>query len=127
MTAEPEWLTVDDVVLFHEQLIATFGGASGTRDRGLLESALSRPQNVFAFESRDLCVLAKAYAHGIAKNHPFIDGNKRAAFVLVRVFLGLNGVRFDPPEPETVAMIEGLASSKLSEADFVSWVRMHSG
>jgi len=71
-------------------------------------------------------VLAGTYAHGIAKNHPFVDGNKRVAFVLARVFLGLNGVRFDSPEAAAVVMVEGLASSQVSEADFVLWLRKHS-
>ena len=123
---EPEWLTPEDATLFHSQLIAAFGGAPGIRDAGLLESALNRPRQVFAYESQDLCVLAGAYAHGIAKNHPFVDGNKRVAFVLARVFLGLNGGRFDPPEAEAVVMVEGLASTQVSEAQFAAWLRKHS-
>jgi death-on-curing protein len=126
VTAEPEWLTADDAVLFHGQLIAAFGGAPGIRDQSLLESAMSRPRHVFTYESQDLAVLAGTYAHGIAKNHPFVDGNKRVAFVLARVFLGLNGVQFDPPEAEAVVMVEGLASSQVSEADFAIWLRKHS-
>ena len=126
MTAEPEWLTADDAALFHEQILAAFGGAGGVRDQSLLESAMSRPRHLFAYESQDLFVLAGAYAHGIAKNHPFVDGNKRVAFVLARVFLGLNGVRFDPPEAEAVVMVEGLAGSAVRDADFVAWLRKHS-
>jgi death on curing protein len=126
VTAEPEWLTAEDATLFHGQLIAAFGGAQGIRDQSLLESAMSRPRHVFAYESQDLAVLAGTYARGIAKNHPFVDGNKRVAFVLARVFLGLNGVQFDPPEAEAVVMVEGLASSHVSEADFVLWLRKHS-
>lgn len=126
MTAAPEWLTADDAALFHEQILAAFGGAGGVRDQSLLESAMSRPRHVFAYESQDLFVLAGAYAHGIAKNHPFVDGNKRVAFVMVRVFLGLNGVRFDPPEAEAVVMVEGLAGSAVREADFVAWLRKRS-
>lgn len=126
MTEEPEWLTAEDAIMFHAQLIAVFGGAPGIREASLLESAMGRPRHVFAYESQDLFVLAGAYAHGIAKNHPFVDGNERVAFVLARVFLGLNGVRLDPPEPEAVVMIEGLASSQISEADFGLWLRKHS-
>lgn len=126
MTAEPEWLTLDDALLFHGELIAAFGGTAGIRDQRLLESAMSRPQNVFAYESQDLSVLAVAYAHGIAKNHPFIDGNKRVAFVVARVFLGLNGVRFHPPEAEAVVMIEGLANGQVTQPDSVKWLRKHS-
>ena len=126
MTAdEPEWITIEDALLFHATLIATFGGSEGVRDRALLESALARPQNVFAYESKDPIVLAGAYAHGLAKNHPFTDGNKRVAFVVVRVFLGLNGIAFDPPEAEAVVMVEGLASGELAQAEFTEWVRKH--
>jgi len=123
---EPEWLTTQDALLFHAQLITTFGGTAGVRDTGLLESAISRPRNVLAYESKDLCILASSYAHGVAKNHPFVDGNKRVAFVLARVFLGMNGVQFDPPETEAVVMVEGLASSQISEAEFAAWLRKHS-
>ena len=128
MTAapEPEWLTPEDALLFHDQLIAAFGGAPGVRDKTLLESAMGRPRHVFAYESQDLCVLATAYAYGIAKNHPFVDGNKRVAFVLACVFLGLNDIRLEPPEAEAVVMVEGLASGQVSEADFVKWLRKHS-
>lgn len=126
MTSEPEWLTADDATFFHEQILATFGGATGIRDHGLLESAMNRPQHIFTYESQDLCALAGAYAYGITKDHPFVDGNKRVAFVLARVFLGLNGVRFDPPETEAVVMVEGLAGGQVKEADFVAWLRKHS-
>ncbi len=126
MTAQPEWVSVADAHLFHEQLIAAFGGSLGVRDEGLLESALTRPQNVFADESQDLCVLAGAYAHGLAKNHPFVDGNQRVAFTVTRIFLGLNGVAFDPPEAEAVVTVEALASGDLTLDEFVAWVRKHS-
>ncbi len=126
MTTEPEWVSVDDTLLFHALVIATFGGAEGVRDQGLLESALARPRHLFAYESQDLLALATAYAHGIAKNHPFVDGNKRMAFVVARVFLGLNGVAFDPPDTEAVVMIEGLASSEVTPTTFGAWLKKHS-
>ena len=126
MTAEPEWVTVEDAVLFHASLIATFGGSDGVRDQGLLESALDRPRNIFARESKELFALAAAYAHGIVRNHPFVDGNKRAAFVVARVFLGLNDVAFDPPDAEAVVMVEALASGELGQAEFADWLRKHS-
>jgi len=125
VTAEPDWVSVADARLFHEQLIAAFGGSLGVRDEGLLESALMRPQNVFAYESQDLCVLAGAYAHGIAKNHPFVDGNTRVAFTVTRIFLGMNDVSFDPPEAEAVVAVEALASGDLTQAEFVAWVRKY--
>lgn len=126
MSGEPRWITVDDAVLFHDQLIARFGGSGGIRDRALHESALMRPRNVFAYDSQDLCALAGAYAHGIVKNRPFVDGNKRVAFVVARVFLGINGLAFDPPDAEAVVMIEGLASGELQQDELVSWLRKHS-
>ncbi len=125
MTADPEWLTKEDVLLFHGQLIAAFGGADGTRDEGLLESALGRPRHVRAYETDDLVELAATYAHAIARNHPFVDGNKRTAFVVVRVFLGLNDVAFDPPEEEAVVMMEALATGELTRNEFASWVRKY--
>lgn len=125
MTAEPAWVSVADARLFHEHLIAAFGGSLGVRDEGLLESALARPLNVFAYESQDLCVLAGAYAHGVAKNHPFVDGNKRVAFTVARIFLGLNGVAWNPPEAEAVVMVEALASGDLTQAEFVAWLRKY--
>jgi death-on-curing protein len=126
VTPEPEWLTVEDVLLFHREIIAAFGGADGVRDQGLLESALSRPRDVFAYESQDLLVLAGASAHALASSRPFVDGNKRVAFVAARVFLGINEVAFDPPEAEAVVMVEGLAAGKVSQADFTAWIRKHS-
>ena len=125
MSHPPEWVTVDDVLLFHRELIAAFGGSSGVRDTSLLESALARPRDVHAYESQDLVVLAGVYARSLAKNHPFVDGNKRVIFVVVRVFLGINGIDFNPPEVETVVMMEGLASDHVSQVIFTEWVRKH--
>jgi death-on-curing protein len=126
VTQEPEWVTLEDVLFFHREVIAAFGGTDGVRDQGLLESALARPKDVFAYESQDLIVLGGAYAHSLAKNHPFVDGNKRIAFVVTRVFLGLNGMAFDPSEAEAVVMVEGLAAGSVSRDEFTAWVRKHS-
>lgn len=126
MNREPEWITLDDALWIHGELIRGFGGSSGVRDQGLLESALARPRDVFAYESQDLCVLAAACAHSLAKNHPFVDGNKRVAFVVARIFLGMNGIAFDPPEAEAVVMVEGLASGAVTEKQFASWIEKHS-
>lgn len=126
MTPEPEWLTVEDAVLFHRELIAAFGGSDGVRDRGLLESALARPKDIFSYETKDVIELAGAYAHSLARNHPFVDGNKRVAFVVARVFLGMNGVAFNPPEVEAVVMVEGLASGDVAQAEFAAWIRKYS-
>jgi death-on-curing protein len=125
VTPEPQWIEVADALLFHDQLIAVFGGAGGVADQGLLESALHRPRNMFAYGTHDLHALAAAYAHGIVKNHPFVDGNKRSAFVVARVFLGLNDVTFDPPEEEAVVMVEGLAAGEVNQGLFANWLRKH--
>lgn len=126
MTASPAWIEVADALLFHGQLIATFGGADGVADHGLLESALGRPRNLFAYGTTDLFALAAAYSFGIVKNHPFVDGNKRVAFVIARVFLGLNRIAFDPPEEEAVVMVEGLAAGAVTQDLFATWLRKHS-
>ncbi len=99
--------------------------AASVRHPGLLESAPARPRNAFAHESQDLTTLATACAHGIAKNHAFVDGNKCMAFVVARVFLGLNGIAFDPPEAEAVVMIEGLASGGVTATTFAAWLKKH--
>jgi len=126
MSGEPDWVSLDDALLYHSEVVRVFGGSDGLRDQGLLESALDRARNVFAYESKDLVVLSAVYAHGIAKNHPFVDGNRRSAFVVTRMFLGMNDVDFDPPEHEAVVMVEGLASGDVSLEDFTAWVRKHS-
>jgi death-on-curing protein len=116
---EPLWLNVDS-----EQL-ALFGGPAGVRDQGLLESALARPLNRFAYGETDLAALASAYAFGVARNHPFIDGNKRAAFAAFIVFLGLNEIDFKAPPAEATAIILGLAAGEIDEAAFTLWVKGH--
>src|SRR4051794_29620386 len=99
---EPEWLAIDIILDVHSEQLALFGGGDGLRDRGLLESALARPVNKFAYGETDLAALAAAYAYGLAKNHPFIDGNKRVAFASIIVFLGIHEIEFDvPPEQAT--------------------------
>jgi death-on-curing protein len=121
--SEPEWLDIDIVLDIHAEQLALFGGGDGLRDRGLLESALARPLNKFAYGETDLAALAAAYAFGIARNHPFVDGNKRAAFASIIVFLGLNGIDFDvPPEEATVVILE-LASGQIEEDGVARWIR----
>ncbi len=120
---EPEWLDLQIVLDVHDAQLGLFGGAEGPRDQGLLESALARPQNKFAYGETDLAALAAAYAFGIARNHPFIDGNKRSAFAAIIVFLGLNGVEFDAPPPEATAMILDLAAGLVSEEGLTRWIR----
>jgi death-on-curing protein len=120
---EPEWLDIDIVLDLHAEQLALFGGADGVRDRNLIESALGRPQHKFAYEEVDLAALAAAYAFGIAKNHPFVDGNKRTAFASMIVFLGLNGIDFDVPPQDATVMIISLASGEVSEESFARWIR----
>ena len=121
--SEPRWLDSTIVLDVHAEQLALFGGAEGVRDLGLLESALARPINKFAYGETDLGSLAAAYAFGLARNHPFVDGNKRAAFASIIVFLGLNGIDFDvPPEAATV-MILGLAAGEIDEDGLTRWIR----
>lgn len=120
--SEPEWLDVNIMLDVHAEQLALFGGPDGVRDLGLLESALARPINKFAYGEHDLASLAAAYAFGIAKNHPFVDGNKRAAFASIIVFLGLNGIDFVVPEPEATAMILSLAAGEVGEEGLARWI-----
>ena len=119
----PVWLTVQLVTAFHAEQLKLFGGPEGVRDLTMLESALGRPQNKFAYEDCDLASLAAAYAFGIAKNHPFVDGNKRAALLSVVVFLGLNGVDFVADNAEAVVMIRDLAAGEVAEEGLARWIR----
>lgn len=121
---EPRWLSVQVIVAIHSDQIREHGGRLGVRDKGLLESALDRPRNRFNYESEsDLMALAAAYGLGIAKNHPFVDGNKRVAFQAMYVFLGINGVTITADEEEVVRMVLGLASGELSESELGVWLR----
>lgn len=122
---EPVWLSVDLVVDIHSEQLALFGGPDGIRDRGLLESALARPLNKFAYGDDDLASLAASYAFGIARNHPFVDGNKRVAFAAFLVFLGLNGVTFRVEPALATASMLALAAGEINEAGFTQWVRDH--
>lgn len=122
MTA-PVWLGVEILIDLHAELLALFGGPDGIRDQGMLESALGRPLNKFAYGETDLAALAAAYAYGIARNHPFVDGNKRAAFGAMIVFLGLNDIDFLVPPEDATAMILSLAAGEVSEEGLARWIR----
>ncbi|GJD91037.1 MULTISPECIES: type II toxin-antitoxin system death-on-curing family toxin [Methylobacterium] len=120
------WLTSDLVQAFHAQQLKLFGGPPGIRDEGALESALGRPVNRVAYAEEaevDLAELAAAYAFGIAKNHPFIDGNKRAALLALVTFLGLNDLDFLADEAEAVVMIRSLAAGEIDESGLTRWIR----
>jgi death-on-curing protein len=120
---EPQWLDTAIVLDVHAEQLALFGGADGLRDLGLFESALGRPVNKFSYGESDLAALAAAYAFGIARNHPFVDGNKRAAFASLIVFLGLNDIDFDVSPAEATAMIMSLAAGEVSEESLTRWIR----
>ena len=121
--AEPVWLTVDLMIDVHAEQLALFGGPAGLRDRGMLESALGRPLNKYAYGETDLAILAAAYTFGIARNHPFVDGNKRASFAALIVFLGLNDVEFVVPETHATAMILAVAAGNIGEEGLARWIR----
>jgi len=124
---EPRWLSITLVIAVHADQVKAHGGSLGLRDKGLLESALSRPRNRFEYESgSDLSSLAASYGFGIARNHPSVDGNKRVAFQAMYLFLGLNDWRIDAPEEEVVGLMLALASGELDETELSSWLRDHS-
>jgi death-on-curing protein len=125
MSDEPEWLDIDIVLDFHAEQLALFGGADGMRDRGLLESALARPLNKFGYGETAMVALAAAYGFGIARNHPFIDGNKRTALASMIVFLGLNGLDLDAPQEAATAMVLSLAAGEISEDLLAKWLADH--
>jgi death-on-curing protein len=120
---EPIWLDVEILIDLHAEQLALFGGPDGIRDQGMLESALGRPINKFAYGETDLAALAAAYAFGIARNHPFVDGNKRAAFGALIVFLGLNDVDFLVPPESATAMILSLAAGEVNQEGLTRWIR----
>jgi death-on-curing protein len=120
------WVDKQLLLLLHDESLAEHGGAAGLRDEGLLDSALARPMNLIAYGEPDLAELAASYGVGLAKNHAFVDGNKRAAFLAVGLFLRLNGHRLNAsPAAATVAMMD-VAAGTLNEADFADWIRRHS-
>lgn len=120
---EPHWLTVAHFRILHVETIQLFGGILGVRDIGLLESAIDRPRNLYAYNNGlSLSDLAAAYAFGLTRNHPFIDGNKRASALAIRAFLFLNGYLFNPAQDEMAVMIEELAAGNLDEKELSRWI-----
>lgn len=120
---EPRWLTREAIEIIHDEQLTEHGGAEGIRDLGLLESAIARPQNLFAYGEGDLCAIAAAYASGIVWNHPFVDGNKRTGFLSAYTFLDLNGLVLIAPNAEAVVMTLDLAAGEMSEEGFAAWLR----
>jgi death-on-curing protein len=119
------WLQRDVVVAVHEAQLAEHGGGLGVRDAGLLDSALSRPENLAAYGKPDVADLAAAYGYGISRNHAFIDGNKRTAFVAVELFLELNGFGLAADDAACVMIMLAVASGEIPEAEFAAWIRSH--
>lgn len=120
---EPEWLSLDIAFAVHDRQLAEHGGPTGVRDQGMLESALARPLNQWTYGEDDLCALAAAYAYGIARNHPFTDGNKRTAWVFARLFLRLNSQTITFTPREAIDTVLALAAGDLTEAELADWFR----
>ena len=128
MTTAPKawvWLNAQVMHAVHEEQLAEHGGGSGVRDEGLFESALSRPLTLAAYGEPDVAALAAAYGYGLARNHPFVDGNKRTAFVAVELFLVLNGWVLTADDAQCVLTMLDLAAGDLSEDEFAHWLRTH--
>ena len=119
---ELNWVTYEQVIAIHSLQLRRFGGAPGLRDDGLLRSALERPQNKWIYEQAGMAELAAAYGYGLAKNHAFVDGNKRIAFMAMVVFLRKNGVAFAPDPAQATAMILSLAAGEVSEESLARWI-----
>jgi death-on-curing protein len=121
-----KWIDKSALLVLHDESLALHGGASGIRDEGLLDSALARPVNLAAYGEPDFADLAAAHGFGLAKNHPFVDGNKRAAFLAVGLFLFLNGKRLSATQVDATITMLALAAGDLEEADFAAWLRQNS-
>jgi death-on-curing protein len=120
---DQDWIWV--ALAAHAEQLAEHGGGEGVRDPGLLESAMARPQNLALYGKPDVAALAAAYAYGIARNHPFVDGNKRTAAVISETFLVLNGWQLSATDAELVVAILALAAGELSEQELADWFRQH--
>ena len=120
------WLSRQIVLAIHDEQIAEHGGAAGVRDIALLEGALARPLNHAAYGEPDIAEIAALYALGIARNHPFVDGNKRTAYVALELFLEINGLRFAADDADSVLMMLRMAARDIDDVDFIDWVRRNS-
>lgn len=119
----PRWVSLAVVLALHDEQLSEHGGAPGVRDIGLLESALDRPRNLFAYGQPDTAALAAAYGFGLIRNHPFVDGNKRAAFVVTETFLALAGQEIAANDAECLSTWPSLAAGEISEEEFAGWLR----
>ena len=129
MTGNWRWVSKQALLLLHGESLAEHGGGAGIRDEGLLDSALARPLNVLAYadpeQPPDIATLAASHGVGVAKNHPFVDGNKRAAFLAVGLFLYLNRHRLQATQADATLTMLAVASGELTEEDFAAWLRQH--
>ncbi len=123
---EPYWLTREECLTLHDMMLSHYGGIAGVRDEHLLESALARPQQLFAYGKPNMAEMAAAYTAGIVKNHPFLDGNKRTGFMLGAGFLERNGFGFRASEVDAALRTLALAAGEMSEADFAVWLKANS-
>jgi death-on-curing protein len=123
MNGEPTWLSYEQVVAIHARQLRRFGGAPGLREKGMLRLVLERPVNKYGYQQAGLAALAAAYGFGLAKNHAFVDGNKRIAFMTMTVFLRKNGVRFSPDQAQATRIILSLAAGEVSEDSLERWIR----
>jgi death-on-curing protein len=121
--SEPTWLPPDLIIRLHDRQIDLHGGLAGTRDPGLLESAITRPLNAWSYGEEDLFTLASLYAAGLIRNHPFLDGNKRIGFLTALLFLEANGWRMAAPLAERLAFTLQLAASEIDEKIYADWLR----
>lgn len=127
MTGEPRWISKKALLLLHEESLATFGGAQGLRDEGLLDSALARPQNTQAYNPGcTMADLAASYAFGLAKNHAFVDGNKRVAFLSIGIFLAINGLSLVADQLDAIQTMLAVAAGDLDERGLSEWIHKNS-
>ncbi|HEV3331007.1 MAG TPA: type II toxin-antitoxin system death-on-curing family toxin [Bryobacteraceae bacterium] len=127
MTVEHRWISKKALLLLHEESLAEFGGARGLRDEGLLDSALARPQNTRAYNAESTVAdLAASYGFGLAKNHPFVDGNKRAAFLSIGLFLAINGYQLKPDQVDAIQTMLAVANGELDEQGLSAWITKNS-
>jgi death-on-curing protein len=120
-----KWVDKSALLLLHDESLAEHGGLQGLRDEGLLDSALARPLNLAAYNDPDVCELAASYCVGLAKNHPFVDGNKRAAFLALGLFLYSNGQRLTATQAEATLAVLAVAAGEWDEATLAAWLREH--
>ena len=123
---EPVWILRETVLAVQEELLAQFGGLAGIRDEHMLDSALARPQQLFAYGKPSVFELAASYGFGLVKNHPFVDGNKRIGFTMAVLFLELNGYRFHAAEADAAVQTLALAAGEMSEAAYAGWLKANS-